>query len=1789
VLAAKQKAARAARRAGVESPPETPPIAEGIPSAASETPVKEEVAASAVAEPPSKPAEGLQVGDRKLVKLGADHVAVSVEGPATNGRVPVRLLDEDGRKIGAIQTIPEHLISTPKEPTAEVASPKEAPAAEPSAKAAEPAAPKVTAPEAPATGLSMALGQFKAAEQVPKGKKYAVGGLKARVPRIAEFARAVRAAAEASDAPDEVKKFAIDAARKPSNLDSKTQEAIAKNQGVGHPELDSHAATLIRAAENLLNPEKADLTPPAGVQADKLKAKQAAKVDAKAAEIAKLAEEQSADANADVPKAAPKYVPISQRETVVARARRLGISIVEAKAQIEAERGSADAPVPKARPKVSRESEAPELVKSAIPDVEDITKPKKLNPDEERQIRNAAHRFYNAEPEDLEWAKDNLHSTIHNVYGESRAPEAEQAFQSAVDAGGSIGRKPSRAEEIEKDLGVKGIDYRDAEDHDTLNGERARVTYAPTPNAYSRSPVLKLTSQLARGDFFQRLEQARRTQGAFLSTHEVLDHMIESAKQSPIMGAILRTLRRNVSDAPIRVVDRAQSMRSADVYGERIAGLYHVKSNTIQIVNHGRFSQVEIIHSLIHEIVHAATEFRLQTARDSSLVHIFRIMRSQVLQVLKESGASADDIKRIYGLSDRFNERTGRQDVSEFIAEAMSNPQFQGILASIEAHDPRPVYRNLLDKVAGAIGKLIGIKPEAMSMLRQILTHTEYLMREQEAQLGWNKFGIKAPAFLAKAYKKSPEVMTRLSARGADDFMPGLDEALGERELASVHDRLQEPPRPLENEEKFRSVMGDHATEVNRFFRRAIRTGAIEEIRRATRALTDFGGLVRVALRNEVFGHIDDPTNPLRNYDQAMQDRNATANWLHHDLPEVSAQWSALSRVDDLKLSNFLRDSTMLRIDPRVAAVDDLPKAMAELPKQVTGDPKFEEKWKNMHARWANLDPHLQDLYGKVIDFNEKMAREQRKATVNAALESYSDKQISDAQRRLLYSVDTPEKFDSIIGTGKDIDVGDKNEALSSALKELSSLHEINGPYVHLGRYGDHVVSVKPVGSKDFELRSDAEQFAQTIRNLSPGSKAKVEEIGGKWNVGFKAEHVSMHESLNEAHAEVARLRGQLGDDMVGSATTKVLSKTSIPLSKGLESFVARASQKLGKRGQDEATKDLQDSMRRTVAEMLAQRSAAAGSRLARKNFGGVKPGEMQRAFVDHAKSSAYHTAQIAHMFKVGEALGRLQESVRDSSVAQSVADQRGRVYDEITRRAKQESQQYGSTPALNHMMARLGFLNYMTSLSHSIVNLSQNFLVAGPTAVARFGPKALGSMNSAMATVAGPAFRQAFRAQLGRGDLDSVVNAIVKAVAQDKRFGKWAQGQNSPLQQMIDRGAIHSSLSSQLEVASRGGDKLLGKTFDLARVMPAMSDAFNRITTGLAALELHKGDVYKAADFVKETHMDYSMANRSRGMRAANKVWGGNSIAMFKTYTMGMAHLLYSNMFDLARRDGGKAEAMKVIAGLMLGASLTAGVQRGTGLEPLRLAMYAWRKLAGDENEYGDFDNESRRWVSDAVGGGTAADVINGGLPRALGFDMSSRLGLSDLLIHDPPDLLGADQTTLAKFGFDQLGPIGQMLVEKHQALNDALESGRVSDWIKVLPIKIAQNVNDAIQEATSGKQNSLGAQLTAPSVGAAVAKGIGFKSAEEAGVMEKEHTASEYKAFARERQFTLMKDYIKADPEDKGDVWHRIQQFNATNPGHMITFQSLIKLQRGARGAENIAQGIPGRDSKLNELVNY
>lgn len=1695
-----------------------------------------------------------------LAEVGKRELPVHIEEGASEGMTRVRPLNDLGEPGELTHDIPSEKVRS---------APESKPAPEKTDQT-EPPAPE----EAPAKGaesqLETALNNHVAQEDIPTSRVNAMP-LADRQDNASTFAGALLSAAKEASAkggtPPEVLARAQRAAEAGLRFTEKSEESTRKGRGTSHSRISAVNEEMHKAARQLLGKAKSgDEVPAVAPKAAALKAR-VEKAKTKAEEPAPTTEKAKSPAQR-----AREEVLAGGREenaltTRLIKKRTVEITVAEAKAKAA-----------EAKAKTETMVEAP-----VNKELEPVVEPEKPQTVSQRLKEKHANEE---------------HSKLVEDYSNATDDEAPEMFDRVVASAEKMaGRKMTTAE--------KGVVYRKLEnDREATKqtSEESDAMYRSTVKDLlaSKSPLNrdmgKMNASLEKSGFFSRLQDVRAS-GGTASSHALLREMLPHAPNEAIRG-VVQSLLRHMPDAPVRPMDTIHDP-GTNKPAPKVSGLFTRALNLIQVQM--KPGQVFSTEAMIHEMVHAATVHELRANPVGDLAREIDVIRKEAIRRFGErygqdyvSGHLAHfaDMQNVAKPKDFMRDLYGLSSNAEFVAEAMANPDFQRGLMATEEHARPGAYTDfqnvqrgvraptLLRRVFGAIARWMG-NDNGAPLLEHLSDVTNRLMEKQSSN----------PEF-AKQYTMSHEQMEALLPRDTRQAMHNDALAIGMKpeEIDSLANIQDDDPPPLRNvDETISKTVGEEATKLIRKFVAGGRSGTMGALRLVKPAFTSYSQLMDRRMSD--FGHVDDPKNPLRQLQEADDGRTRIQTEIQQRAKPIVEARLRLGVETSKRLGQLQIDSTSWGVDPS--------KPMDQQTAVAQSLPKFKERYDEFAARWKNTSPEAQKVFTDERDSLQWVARKAHRAGVDTALQSYDMKNIGPAQRALLYNVKDPGQYDDLIGPGKLIDVGESNAPLVGALKSMAGLTKISSIYFPLARHGDLVVQAKPEGTKAFNTQGEANAFADKVSGLSPGSKAKVANRGGEWVVDYKADYVSMHNKQSEAEADAARMRS-LGFE-VGHVTQKTFSKENAPLTVGLKDMVAEATRHinsgLAEGDNAEGAKALVETLRSTFLQMIAARSAYAGSKLARKATAGVKADEMGQNFAQHMQSSAWHTSGLASVFKQADALAGVRAAARDAQapVGQDVMYRRGQTVEEIGKRMQQELQDYGKRPPGNALIAKLGFANFLMHPSQAVINMTQNFQVAIPTAAAKYGTaRSIAAFSRAMKTVIGPSFKGLGMGFTKGATGHDILLHVLDAVRESPAHGRWARGENSPLQQLMDKGVIDSTFSNELGDMAKGSSQFWSRVFEYARLLPNMSETFNRVSTALAGLELTNGNVRATADLIRQTHFDYSPGGQPRAFKGIrnNLPVLGSSVVMFKTYAQGMAHLLYSNVRDSvmgAHNSEGtafqkRAEAAKTVAGLVLATAIFSGI-KGATPELVHLAAYAYNKAFGDKDKYFDLDNTMHRLLAEEFGP-KAGDTLFSGLPTLAGINITNNIGINSLILNNPPDLLSSDAAAYKDFLFQAAGPVPDLMAKTVTGFYKKAEQGDLLGAINgAIPARTYQDAIKAFNLYSGGTTTAGGNMMVEPGDkwGSAMQL-IGFTPQNLAKARERTGTAVDYAKFVKDRRSDLLTQFSHGPIDMKA-----LNSFNSANPGRAITVGEIIKYRRFSQQSSSEAKGGMTRDPVTNKLLGF
>ena len=1598
--------------------------------------------------------------------------------------------------------------------------------------------------------LPAALEAHEKQEQIPTGKKFPAS-LPERQENASTFAAVLKAAADSARGKVDVSAIerATKAAKAAERLSEKGKEETAQGKGTGHVKITALVNEMHKAARELLGSAR------------------------------------EGDETVVKPKEA---------ELLAKRARTA--ERVKKAAGIETEKPATVRVREKAKPVKTEAAEKPKPVTKTKAEID-------------REGERLTDRYIHAEEEDLPSARSDVEAYLKEHYADVYTPDQtrellhllqERRLDENPHAEQTGPRKMS--DTVEEEEAVHDTSPKTLKTLGLRNAGKHALQFATNKLAALKNVVFNnkmqsqyedLATKMIKGGHLAEVVGKLDT-GKASSSHELLNTMLTHA--SGELHSLLQNLRAHVPDLPVHFVSSLRDLRTGKDYGAHAAGLFDMIHDSIQVVPN-RKNAAGTIKTIVHEMVHAATSYELHTNPDGYLAKSLENARQILLSRMARS-YSRDTIEQHLAYfrgetkvkPENYNRALyGLTNPEEMLAEIHVNPDFVQEIADSESFKSADENFNdtflggaktLLHKIYNAIGNFLGIKEP------QLLQHIA---------------GLAEKTMDIQHMKTAPgRALSYLGEKGSTDFEGELVQAMRNKFGSNVFEisralpsfvEVSHEPGPLRGvEPEVRASFGDDETAAEptrtaRLFKQAMNSGIIDGVRAIKTALKTVPQIYRDHRRD--FGGRNDPANPMNQLQEVDHQKTALIRDMSQHSRDVTRRWMRVTDEQNKTIGTVVRDWTMNRVDPRKNFESQSEETKA------AGQGRYDE-FARQWDRLQKTDPESARLVSDIFDANKSLARAERRANIDTAVEAFSESPITDAQRSLLYGARTPEAYEELVGPGKLVDVGENNDKFKAALKDFAGQTELNGPYAHLGRHGEYVVSAKPEGTKTFKDEAAARAFAKQVDDLSPNSRGTYAFRGGEHQVDYKIQYTSFHETRNEALQERERLRAAGYD--TGLVTRKTMSREDTPLSAGARDLSAAVEAKINRNGKSAGNDALIASLRSAMLHLAASRSAYAGSRLARKNFAGVKPEEMRRSFADHTQSTIWHTAQLRTTFKQAAALSRLRNMARDSEgdADQATLFRRGQAVEALNKHMQDEVQNFGHKSPTNAAIARLGFMSYLASPSHAFIWMTQNFTTGIPVAGARWGyGRASSTFMHAMGSVLSPAMKDAVNESFRKGGSTKDANdAMMRVLSKHDRWGKWAP----QIRQMIADGVLGHGYGNELHEMAQAQKSVLGveakyvnRAFDVARLLPAMADSFNRVSTALTALELTGGDVRKASDFVDEVHADYSAAAKPLAFKKVGRIPGMNSITMFKTYTQSMIHLFYGNVKAAidGSSEGGRMEAAKTVAGMVVANALFAGVYGAAAVEPLKLAVYAYHKLFDKEGEVFDLKNSIHNWLVDHLGhaaGGAAA----GGLPHIAGFDLSSRMGLTDLFFHDPPDLFTADKEGWKNFAYAQGGPMLDFLASRTSEFVSHMQKGEGFQAVSSLvPVKAYQDAMKAYQLGTTGKMNSIGGQMTKPSAADAAYQAFGLKPSAVADAQEASGTKINYNTQVKATKNAILKAYVSAPPGDaKLKAQARMDSFNQLHPAERIKpteIRALMNYQQETQSNQ------PSKDQTLNQMLSY
>lgn len=1218
-----------------------------------------------------------------------------------------------------------------------------------------------------------------------------------------------------------------------------------------------------------------------------------------------------------------------------------------------------------------------------------------------------------------------------------------------------------------------------------------------------------------------------------------------------IAGTMRSILNKNAGNVKVHFLT-VEDLDAAHSFDQRPLG-YHVSNGMDHdiFVDHRVAEDPDMLrHVILHEVAHAATVVNLHT--DPNLQRdVDYIMRAVQLEL--ETMSAMDRMVTDYGLSNRM----------EFIAESASNDQFQEVLSRIPAPDylvehlglNTPV-RNLWDALIHAIRRSLGLPRNTATMLDAAMRVTGRSMRPVEQ-------GINLTPYFAKG-----DVSPVTNA-----FMGSIKSIATRKDLAPTQGNPQ-----LLGFRTFDSI----ARAADRYFK------GTDAVRRIANIVEN----QRVRASREV-----DSAAPIVQELYTLQNKYKGETGL-----DGETVWS--------NFENLLIEETMSGV-------------YADRP---LSDQKHIGKTAARDAWRRDQHPKLSRLYNSLPqDLQEARSK---------AMDYFRDKQNEVAlkliRNRIVTLVDTPdpEGLAQRIheGTVTDADkelLGDMYDAIEAA----GVLSKIKGPYFPLMRRGNFVVKAripvtKPGNAEmvsdseyQFNTADEAAAFAArqdgrpTLRTVyvdkntgsmygeENGNKVRLTaqdmDAVAKYRVSVQDRHMEMFDSMKEARARVAELRNQGFD--VDDAVPRQFENYGIQAD-AMSVHMRKLSTVLDRRADARGfTAEQKNDLLGTLNEVSIQMMGATriqSRNLPRQYVAGASK-DIVRNTLEYSHSMGNYVAKLDTRVELDQALKDMAEATR-SNAQDGLAAGRTAIYNEVVRRVT-NSNPISENTTFNSMTGRLlslSFIDKLMSPSYSVINATQPMMITAPHLAGHYG--------------AAKAYREMVKAYNDIGSLKTIQSGFADTMAKIKSGQNVAtdpismikarltnKGEIEMLDILAERGSIDTDSGLEVDklVRSTKGaagrvDAVIGYTEGIARQFPKAIEGINRSVSALAAYRLEmqrSGDHARAVQFAQDTvnltQFNYSSSNAAPYMNHPVL----RLSLQFKKYGVGLYQFLGEQAAIAIRNEnpGDRARALKSLTYTVGMHVLMAGAM-GLPTEPIRMMVTVANGLGLVGWSWSDVEDAQREMTARLLGK-DFGELVSRGVPRALGIDLSSRMGLDSLMGPFGEPRSNEAQDWKAYVWDTVSGAPAGLVADWARGVNSLAKGDFVKAAERLVPIKAAADSIKAYRMMTEGNVSERsGKQTLSPyNFGEAAVRSLGFQPAREAEAYERANSFYNKRDKETEIRRDFQRQWVEASGAARGRLWREIQKWNRGQPiGAKLSLSDLRAYQTRMRNdMKETKEGIRAR----------
>jgi hypothetical protein len=333
------------------------------------------------------------------------------------------------------------------------------------------------------------------------------------------------------------------------------------------------------------------------------------------------------------------------------------------------------------------------------------------------------------------------------------------------------------------------------------------------------------------------------------------------------------------------------------------------------------------------------------------------------------------------------------------------------------------------------------------------------------------------------------------------------------------------------------------------------------------------------------------------------------------------------------------------------------------------------------------------------------------------------------------------------------------------------------------------------------------------------------------------------------------------------------------------------------------------------------------------------------------------------------------------------------------------------------------------------------------------------------------------------------------------------------------------------------------------------------------------------AQDTINRTQFNYSASNSSPFMNHPLL----RLVLQFKKYGISMYQFLGEQAAIAIRNEnpGDRAQAIKALSYTIGMHTLVAGAM-GLPTEPIKLMVLAANGLGLIGWSWEDVEEAQREAMSDMFGK-QVGEIASRGIPRALGIDLSSRMGIDTLMGPFGEPRSNEAQDWKAYMWDTVAGAPAGLVTDWAKGINDLAEGDVVRAAERLIPIKAFSDSIKAYRTMTEGTiSEKSGKKVMSPySATEAAFRAFGFQPSREAESYERSSSFYRGRDQQKDARSEFQREWVEANGAARGRIWRDIQKWNRGQPQDArISLSELRGYQKRMKtDMKNTKEGIRAR----------